>query len=214
MGRVLCAYSEHLGPRLPETAALVGANNVCAFCASRTPPPRDGSTVRGFGGLRVGCVFRSCSDQLNNLVAQVSSGGYHSCGIDSIGKVQCWGAGDANSGNYNYGQVRDTPSGEFVQVSAAYYHSCAIDEQGEVQCWGWDEAGQHLTRSNHRKSALKASTDLAVLSPSSHSPYLFLSSIIIHSSIPDIPYIHTLTHLITCSDLQRHCTVFVACYVA
>ena len=68
---------------------------------------------------------------------QVSAGGYHTCGIDSSGSVQCWGS-DAT------GQA-SPPSGSFASVSSGWYHSCGIRTDGELICWGGTEYAGSLS---------------------------------------------------------------------
>ena len=66
--------------------------------------------------------------------SSVSSGSEHSCAIDMVGGLQCWGSDQ-------YGECL-SPSGSFTQISTKSQHSCAIDIAGNLQCWGLDNYGQ------------------------------------------------------------------------
>jgi len=58
----------------------------------------------------------------------ISAGHLHTCALDSIGHLDCWG------GN-GEGQT-DVPSGRFKQVSAGIGHTCAVNDQDRAVCWG------------------------------------------------------------------------------
>ena len=61
-------------------------------------------------------------------------GDFHSCGVTSVGAVECWG-------NDGIGQA-SAPNGRFTQVSAGWLHSCGLTSAGAVECWGNDGIGQ------------------------------------------------------------------------
>lgn len=58
----------------------------------------------------------------------ISSGGTHSCGLDSSGAFPC-------RGNDAIGQA-SSPSGNYASADAGFEDSCAIDFAGELVCWG------------------------------------------------------------------------------
>ena len=67
----------------------------------------------------------------------VSAGGYHTCGLETDGTLQCWG-------DDSFGQVSG-PNGStatFTQVSAGIEHTCGLETDGTLQCWGRNDEGQ------------------------------------------------------------------------
>ena len=79
---------------------------------------------------------------------KLSAGSSHTCSLDSVGGVSCWGA------NF-FGQIGDgtttsrlTPvpvsglSSGVTAVSAGGRHSCALTTAGGVRCWGENSFGQ------------------------------------------------------------------------
>jgi alpha-tubulin suppressor-like RCC1 family protein len=92
-------------------------------------------------------------------------GQYHSCAVDPLGYMYCWGSGfngQLGYGEYgetaNIGETMDrlpsligplgTPNGEdaplryVVSAALGTNHSCALLNSGEVLCWGSHTAGQ------------------------------------------------------------------------
>lgn len=75
----------------------------------------------------------------------LSAGHSHTCGIDGDAGVVCWGT---DEGDWDYGQVRDSPSGSFDSVTVGGYFSCGVRTAGGLhRCWGEDkedpEVGAH-----------------------------------------------------------------------
>ena len=73
---------------------------------------------------------------------ELSAGGYHTCLIDPLGELNCWGAGEVvgycdQSTDVDCGQSIP-PAGTFQNVSGAGAHSCGVLDDGSVQCWGAD----------------------------------------------------------------------------
>lgn len=59
---------------------------------------------------------------------QISAGYGHTCALDGVGQLECWGV--------NWEGQTVVPPGRFKQVSAGSMHTCAIDLDDRVQCWG------------------------------------------------------------------------------
>ena len=62
---------------------------------------------------------------------QVDAGNAHTCGVQTDGRVVCWGSD-------SLGQATP-PEGTFQQVSAGYEHTCGVRTDRRVACWGWNE---------------------------------------------------------------------------
>lgn len=147
-----------------EAAVSAGHHFTCSL-ASRSGVTR-GGTVRCFGhnqqgqtdapsgifqqvtsGASHGCAVAatgavSCWGNIPpppeyKSFVQLSSGGDHVCGIQSIGgNILCWGS--------NHHGESDPPAsaGPFVQVSSGQSYSCGLHRDGKAVCWGKDHQGQ------------------------------------------------------------------------
>ena len=83
--------------------------------------------------------------------AQVSTGGFHSCGVTTDGRAYCWGGNDKGQlGNgtidvwHTAGKAPSAVVGglRFSHVSAGYEHSCGVTTDDRVYCWGFNFWGQ------------------------------------------------------------------------
>lgn len=84
----------------------------------------------------------------SNIIA-VSSGAFHTCAINTSGRLLCWGQGTQGQlgrGTKAFDNTSSTPSDlgtitpngfdkNVSQVSAGYLHTCAI-QNGAAYCWG------------------------------------------------------------------------------
>jgi len=66
--------------------------------------------------------------------SQVSSGQFHTCGVQTDGTLACWG-------DDSFGQA-SPPDGTFSQVSAGASHTCGVLTDGAIACWGYNFFGQ------------------------------------------------------------------------
>ena len=79
----------------------------------------------------------------------VATGGQHTCGIRTTGRLYCWGDdtyGQLGDGGTNTGQpapvlVAGRPT-DWRQVVAGGAHTCARRANGRAYCWGADSYGQ------------------------------------------------------------------------
>ncbi|MBX3014407.1 MAG: hypothetical protein KF832_22990 [Caldilineaceae bacterium] len=80
-------------------------------------------------------------------IAQVATGGFHTCARTNGGAIKCWGANDYGQLGDNSNTARNLPvdpiglSNVSVIVTGAY-HTCALLATGSVRCWGDNELGQ------------------------------------------------------------------------
>ncbi|HEX7927195.1 MAG TPA: hypothetical protein VF678_06375, partial [bacterium] len=86
-------------------------------------------------------------------IIQMALGGFHTCALDGVGKVWCWGynvfgqlgyghtnnIGD-NAGELNGGSPYVTSGVQ--KIAAGSYHTCALKFGGVVWCWGYNAYGQ------------------------------------------------------------------------
>ena len=63
-----------------------------------------------------------------NIFLQVSSGAFHTCGVNADHQVVCWGRDGY--------QLHDPPAGSFSEVSSGWLHSCGVKTDGSIVCWG------------------------------------------------------------------------------
>ncbi|MCX5859617.1 MAG: fibronectin type III domain-containing protein [Proteobacteria bacterium] len=84
-------------------------------------------------------------------VAAVTAGGMHSCALNYMGAVQCWGRnfyGQLGNGSYN--EYIPSPvcvgmslcTGGMQSISAGNNHTCAVTTGGALKCWGEGDFGQ------------------------------------------------------------------------
>lgn len=108
----------------------------------------DNSTTNGLVPVAVNTSGVLSGKTINS----VTSGGYHTCAIDSDGHLYCWGRN-------NYGQLGNSSftnslvpvavntsgvlSGKTItSVSGSSTHTCALDSDGYVYCWGDNSRGE------------------------------------------------------------------------
>lgn len=86
-------------------------------------------------------------------VVRISSAEQHSCAVDALGAVYCWGRNNSmgllgNASQLDSGTpVRVKGVGgvgylaDIVEVSTASFHTCAVSAIGAVYCWGENGSG-------------------------------------------------------------------------
>jgi alpha-tubulin suppressor-like RCC1 family protein len=103
-------------------------------------------------------------------IAQISAGYWHTCAVDSDGKVYCWGhnfykqTGTDSSGNDVLSPVvvneNSVLTGKtVVSVSTGRSHTCSVDDKGDVYCWGWNKYGQLGNGSTEDSGSLAVKVD-------------------------------------------------------
>eukprot|EP00551_Chaetoceros_affinis_P006769 CAMPEP_0203676422 /NCGR_PEP_ID=MMETSP0090-20130426/24478_1 /ASSEMBLY_ACC=CAM_ASM_001088 /TAXON_ID=426623 /ORGANISM="Chaetoceros affinis, Strain CCMP159" /LENGTH=443 /DNA_ID=CAMNT_0050542961 /DNA_START=40 /DNA_END=1371 /DNA_ORIENTATION=+ len=91
---------------------------------------------------------------------QIALGGMHSCAIDNLNKLLCWGAnragqlGDGTNENKNVPTVISLghDSTYATQIALGGSHSCSIDSLGNLLCWGSNAYGQLGDGTGHSKN--------------------------------------------------------------
>ena len=85
---------------------------------------------------------------LSSGVKAISAGDSHTCAINSVGGVECWGSGTygrLGDGTTTSNRVPAPVSGltsGIIAISAGYGHTCAIDSDRTIWCWGYNNYGQ------------------------------------------------------------------------
>ncbi len=124
-------------------ADAAGAGAVACFGANDRGQLGDGTTVgrAAPAAVALGATARPA--------LAVSAGGAHSCAVDEVGQLWCWGANDR--GQLGTGATGDQsapvpvalPGGASARaVSAGEAHTCAVDAAGHLFCWGANDRGQ------------------------------------------------------------------------
>lgn len=107
-----------------------------------------------YGQLGIGSFSSRFNPQVVNtpsgvFLTQISAGNAHTCALDNLGSIYCWGEG-------KWGQVGDStlitrttpvlvtlPGGlTALSISAGGWHTCAVASDQNAYCWGFNEYGQ------------------------------------------------------------------------
>ena len=112
----------------------------------------------GYGGTqdRDHPVYVKMDDSTNlSDIVQVTAGEEHTCALNAIGKVLCWGKDNVGqlgngsiTGDKNYSiYVHESESSSshltsMVQVKSGKEHTCALSTARKVYCWGRGNSGQ------------------------------------------------------------------------
>ena len=85
---------------------------------------------------------------LSSGVAQISTGGTHTCALLDTGAMKCWGSnafgqlGDGTTTQRTTPVNVSTLSSGVVQISLERLHTCALLDTGAMKCWGYNGFGQ------------------------------------------------------------------------
>lgn len=156
--------SPHQGPLLDA-----GHEHTCAFVERSSCTGTSGTYTRGvlcWGrndfqqvGINVGSSQLGPSFvPLDANITQISAGGHHTCAVDTLGRVWCWGSNgnreciDSSATTVNTPTVVNLGSlPPAIQVTAGADFTCALLSDGTVACWGSNRFGT-LGRENPEPS--------------------------------------------------------------
>lgn len=133
------AHSCHVGP---DGKARCWGENLFGQLGAGT-----GNVCRSPGGSRLPCSPRPLDVVTDAHFVAIVTGARHSCGIDWIGVVLCWGAnefGQLGDGTFRPHLDPEPVRGQltFRSLSAGDSHTCGITTDGAVYCWGDNSFGQ------------------------------------------------------------------------
>lgn len=150
-----------------STQLTNGQNHTC-FLPPLTRPHCAGDNISG--QLGDGTKTQRLSPVLagNVPMVEISAGGFHTCGIEIGGTVDCWGAGFF--GQLGNGANLDSPTSVnaslltgVVQISSGLRHTCALRYDGTVWCWGANHQGQLGNGNNDNQNTPQAVSGLSSL---------------------------------------------------
>ncbi len=83
-------------------------------------------------------------------VIDAAAGVHHTCALDSMGLILCWGANDFGQLGAGFVSTINGPiavtwpkdAGKPTSIVAGLYHTCAIDDTAALWCWGSNFDGQ------------------------------------------------------------------------
>ena len=88
----------------------------------------------GWDGIDQDCDLTDRHD-----FSQICAGDDHTCGIDTTGRIRCWGINDL--------QTQNTPPADgtvWVSLDCGIDSTCAVSEDGDLACWGQDDPDRGL----------------------------------------------------------------------
>ena len=124
-------------------------------------------------------IFRASARPASLAIRRsVSTGGTHTCLVNSDGGADCWGGNDKGQLGDGSATRRNEPvtvsaAEPFAMVSAGISHTCGVSVSSKVYCWGSNAAGQlgDGTRADRARPVRIASDEpmVAVTAGMSHS---------------------------------------------
>jgi len=99
-------------------------------------------------GTMTGRLVPVAVSGLGSGTADLSSGVFHNCAVDSAGAAWCWGLNDDGQLGDGTTADRTTPvavtnlASGVTAIGGGEYHSCAVTTGGALNCWGYNGTGQ------------------------------------------------------------------------
>jgi alpha-tubulin suppressor-like RCC1 family protein len=108
-------------------------------------------------GMALEAIGAPANVMAGTNVAELATGGGHTCMIADGGELTCWGAFDrgqrASATSVDPAPIPPIDGNDWTSVSAGGDHTCAIDVIGRLYCWGRNTFGQIGNGQSARASA-------------------------------------------------------------
>jgi alpha-tubulin suppressor-like RCC1 family protein len=150
------------------TAVTAGANHACARVAANAAKCWG---ANNFGQLGNNSLTNStvpvAVSGLASGVTAIASGSVHTCAVDMVGALQCWGyngSGQLGNNTTVSSSVPVTVTGlatGVTAVTAGQLHTCALTMAGAMKCWGYNYYGQLGNNSTTDSPVPVATTNLS-----------------------------------------------------
>ena len=135
------------------TAIALGSSHACAILKEKTLQCWGDNTFGQVGDgkrLTQGIEERWFPTYVHNnfKIVQVSLGESHSCSLDEVGQIKCWGRNDSGQlGTGTSASVNVIPENVTLNerakiVAVGSNHTCVMTESAKIYCWGDNSKGQ------------------------------------------------------------------------
>jgi alpha-tubulin suppressor-like RCC1 family protein len=129
------------------TAVAAGTSHACAVVAGDVLCwGANASGQLGDGTLSPRAVPVAALLPAGTTAVAVAAGGRHTCALDDLGAVSCWGDNDLGQLGTGGTAPSDTPVAveglSAVALAAGPEHTCAVTSAAGVHCWGRNDIGQ------------------------------------------------------------------------
>ena len=162
-----------------HSCALTSGGQVKCWGKTNSGQLGHGSASAGKKNYPVSVVAEDGSGAPLENIVQISLGQQHSCALDELGQVLCWGDGrngrlgtgnNQNRGVPTYVVAEEdvtTPLSGIAQISAGESHTCALTIEGEVKCWGKAASGRlgHNSSSDDKNYPVSVVADNGLTTP-------------------------------------------------
>lgn len=128
------------------TAIAAGEQHACVILSDRTVECWGMNSWGQLGDGRSQGTPQNVRTSVTGVaeVVQIGVGFGHTCALDEVGGVSCWGANGLGELGDGTTEISHLPlwvagTGEVVSLGVGAHHSCVANRVGEVWCWGWGD---------------------------------------------------------------------------
>lgn len=152
----------------PYDKIIAGVDYTCGFknggvrCAGANPNKRLSDTTQ---------TSLTSDASINYLWTKISVAPKHSCGIQTNGKVGCWGS-EGNNGQLGIGSISNMDRGvvfvsdedTYKDIAVTDETSCGVTTMGVLKCWGYSPLANSRIVKISRPQVLDVETKYTLLS--------------------------------------------------